>query len=184
MFTLLLGLAAAAYIRAAATDPGSVACNTADEPQMPNYENLVALIKAGNVSDDELSAACLPRRRYCDKCKVIKPPRAHHCSTCGRCIQKMDHHCPWVCVRATHARACARMCACGVPLASSSVRRTTCRSPCVACPAWRVHDMRPRARTCTRVGVRSCRTAGCRGLMALQHALPLAHSCHTHGACR
>ncbi|XP_013387524.1 palmitoyltransferase ZDHHC15 isoform X1 [Lingula anatina] len=34
--------------------------------------------------------------RYCEKCKCIKPDRAHHCSMCGTCILKMDHHCPWV----------------------------------------------------------------------------------------
>lgn len=34
--------------------------------------------------------------RYCDKCVVIKPDRAHHCSVCGTCVLKMDHHCPWV----------------------------------------------------------------------------------------
>lgn len=34
--------------------------------------------------------------RYCDKCLVIKPDRAHHCSVCGTCVLKMDHHCPWV----------------------------------------------------------------------------------------
>jgi palmitoyltransferase len=32
---------------------------------------------------------------FCQKCKVVKPPRAHHCSTCGKCILRMDHHCPW-----------------------------------------------------------------------------------------
>jgi len=32
----------------------------------------------------------------CEKCKNLKPPRAHHCSICGTCTLKMDHHCPWV----------------------------------------------------------------------------------------
>ena len=37
-----------------------------------------------------------PKRKYCTKCKAIKPPRAHHCSVAGRCVVKMDHYCPWV----------------------------------------------------------------------------------------
>ncbi|KAM7342041.1 palmitoyltransferase ZDHHC15B isoform 2-T2 [Cochliomyia hominivorax] len=42
--------------------------------------------------------------RFCDKCKIIKPDRAHHCSVCGTCVLKMDHHCPWVnnCVNFTN----------------------------------------------------------------------------------
>ncbi|KAI7691688.1 hypothetical protein SSS_04872 [Sarcoptes scabiei] len=34
--------------------------------------------------------------RFCPKCHVLKPDRAHHCSTCGKCICKMDHHCHWI----------------------------------------------------------------------------------------
>jgi len=36
------------------------------------------------------------RMRPCKHCQIIKPKEAHHCSTCGRCIIRMDHHCPWV----------------------------------------------------------------------------------------
>jgi palmitoyltransferase ZDHHC2/15/20 len=34
--------------------------------------------------------------RYCKKCMLSKPDRAHHCSICKRCVLRMDHHCPWV----------------------------------------------------------------------------------------
>lgn len=34
--------------------------------------------------------------RFCEKCKIIKPDRAHHCRICRCCVLKMDHHCVWV----------------------------------------------------------------------------------------
>jgi palmitoyltransferase len=34
--------------------------------------------------------------KWCRKCWAPKPERAHHCSVCGRCVMKMDHHCPWL----------------------------------------------------------------------------------------
>ncbi|KPI94259.1 Palmitoyltransferase ZDHHC2 [Papilio xuthus] len=34
--------------------------------------------------------------RYCNRCVLVKPDRAHHCSICARCVLKIDHHCPWV----------------------------------------------------------------------------------------
>lgn len=42
--------------------------------------------------------------RFCEKCVIVKPDRAHHCSVCGVCVLKMDHHCPWVnnCVNFTN----------------------------------------------------------------------------------
>jgi len=34
--------------------------------------------------------------QWCVTCKGYKAPRAHHCRKCGRCVLKMDHHCPWI----------------------------------------------------------------------------------------
>eukprot|EP00667_Euglena_gracilis_P014945 EG_transcript_15513 len=33
---------------------------------------------------------------WCERCRNVKPRRAHHCSACGRCILRMDHHCSFV----------------------------------------------------------------------------------------
>nr|CAI5845035.1 unnamed protein product [Callosobruchus analis] len=34
--------------------------------------------------------------QICGVCHGFKAPRAHHCRKCGRCVLKMDHHCPWI----------------------------------------------------------------------------------------
>jgi len=34
--------------------------------------------------------------QFCETCQGYKAPRAHHCRKCGRCVLKMDHHCPWI----------------------------------------------------------------------------------------
>ena len=32
----------------------------------------------------------------CPICKVKRTPRSRHCQQCNRCVERFDHHCPWI----------------------------------------------------------------------------------------
>jgi len=32
----------------------------------------------------------------CPYCEVIRLPRSRHCNICNQCVERYDHHCPWV----------------------------------------------------------------------------------------
>ena len=34
--------------------------------------------------------------QLCPDCKTIKTSRSKHCAVCGHCIERFDHHCPWI----------------------------------------------------------------------------------------
>jgi len=40
---------------------------------------------------DTLEASSL-----CPECEVIRTPRCRHCNLCQVCIDRFDHHCPWI----------------------------------------------------------------------------------------
>ena len=34
--------------------------------------------------------------QLCPDCLVVRTPRSRHCGTCNRCVERFDHHCPWI----------------------------------------------------------------------------------------
>lgn len=32
----------------------------------------------------------------CPDCEIVRTDRSRHCSVCNRCVERFDHHCPWI----------------------------------------------------------------------------------------
>ncbi|KAL8230493.1 hypothetical protein R6Q57_000271 [Mikania cordata] len=91
----------AMLLATSARDPGIVPRNT----RPPEPEFMDQSIDVGSAQTVQLR---LPRFKeiafngltvkvkYCDTCMLYRPPRCSHCSICDNCVDRFDHHCPWV----------------------------------------------------------------------------------------
>ncbi|KAF6222071.1 hypothetical protein HO133_001157 [Letharia lupina] len=80
------------YTTAVFTDPGS----PINRSSQSGYSHLPTHEPSAHRDAPAFTVKSTGESRFCKKCKARKPDRAHHCSTCGRCVLKMDHHCPWL----------------------------------------------------------------------------------------
>nr|GMD05748.1 probable protein S-acyltransferase 16 [Ipomoea batatas] len=82
-FTAVVLLGICSYSVAMFTDPGRVPASYM-APHTEHDDTIQEIKRKGG------------DLRYCQKCSLYKPPRAHHCRMCNRCVLRMDHHCFWM----------------------------------------------------------------------------------------
>ncbi|KAJ3997730.1 zf-DHHC-domain-containing protein [Lentinula boryana] len=69
---------------------------TPPEPHTKVYDDLRRAAIRNVVRRPPTTPVLAPEYRYCSRCLLLKPYRAHHCRACGTCVLKYDHHCPWI----------------------------------------------------------------------------------------
>jgi len=79
---------------------------TKDPATIPMRDYLIDAYKRkiDNPTDDTLNRTkylavhgpYLTKMKYCPTCDIYRPPRTIHCGLCGCCIERLDHHCPWI----------------------------------------------------------------------------------------
>lgn len=91
-----------ALFRTSFSDPGVIPRASADEAadiekqiEVPNSLNSPTYRPPPRVKEVYVKGQVV-KLKYCFTCKIFRPPRASHCSLCDNCVERFDHHCPWV----------------------------------------------------------------------------------------
>lgn len=64
------------------------------------FFTLAACMQPGYIQNDGVEFMdmlnVIDSTQLCADCNTIRTSRSRHCSVCGHCVERFDHHCPWI----------------------------------------------------------------------------------------
>lgn len=64
------------------------------------FFTIAACIEPGYVRNQQVDFKdmlnVIDSTQLCPDCCTIRTSRSRHCSVCGHCVERFDHHCPWI----------------------------------------------------------------------------------------
>ncbi|KAA8499175.1 Protein S-acyltransferase 8 [Porphyridium purpureum] len=77
------------FVLATSDDPGIIPKQSVAPPSMQGNEHVMRE-QTVLINDTQVVV------KYCETCRHWRPPRAIHCNVCNNCVERFDHHCPWL----------------------------------------------------------------------------------------
>nr|CAD1840981.1 unnamed protein product [Ananas comosus var. bracteatus] len=77
-------------VLAGTKDPGIIPRN--EKPELEEVGTSVSRSRSRRISINGVQI----KLKYCRICNIFRPPRSCHCTVCDNCVEKFDHHCPWI----------------------------------------------------------------------------------------
>lgn len=77
----------------------SIICTCSDPGVLPNNINVPSIVKnfyLDGKSKYHFIRGFKFKMKFCSTCNIFKPPGVSHCKKCNACVEKFDHHCPWI----------------------------------------------------------------------------------------
>ncbi|KAL7421875.1 Eukaryotic peptide chain release factor GTP-binding subunit [Cryptotrichosporon argae] len=91
VFVYLFGITVSSMLAAAFRDPGIIPRDLDTDPPYSQVESWwEADPREVRVGETRMQV------KYCETCRIYRPPRCSHCRVCGNCVDGIDHHCSYL----------------------------------------------------------------------------------------